>query len=261
MKTAVVTGGTQNCIDYMASIGLNVKDTSPDIMTEMVILHDGVSDEIQKKLKNTIDVRFIKYKCPVSSLKLKLNPVIRYFSPMVFSKIECFRLLNEYDQVIWLDYDMFIKQDITELLQSDKDYSFLIDNNVPLKKMFREGKDYKKIGKYDFDTGSMVAAVFVLKRNDNTDYNELCDWYYKKLKKYSSYLYLPEQCLITMMLQEFNLEYDCIDSNIYNRFPSEDSDTAKILHSYGEKKFWNGIQHEGWKHYYDKWISIKESDC
>ena len=258
MKKAVVTGGSKNIFDYIGTLAVNIRDVSPQICDELVILHDGLSDKDINILNSVIPTRAIQYKCPVSKIKLLLNPVVRYFSPMVFSKIECFRLLKEYDTVTWIDYDMLLKEDIGELLEHNNDYRLIMNHGVPLKNMLKG--DYSRedfASKYDMNYPSMVAALFTLNRNSDTDYDALCDFYYDKLQKYSKYLYLPEQALITMMIQEFGLTYDEIDETVYNVHPKDDNTGARILHSYGEVKFWNGIDNAIWNDYYAKWQGIK----
>lgn len=259
MKRAVVTGGSKNIIDYIGTLAINIREISPEICDELVVLHDGISEEDIKRLNSIFPTKAIKYKCPVAKLKLLLNPVIRYFSPMVFSKIECFRLLKEYDAVTWIDYDMILKKDISELLEHPNDYRLIMNHDVPLKNMLKgnyAGEEFAT--KYDMNHPSMVAALFSLKKNPDTDYDALCDFYYSKLQKLSKYLYLPEQALITMMIQEFGLKYDEIDETIYNVHPDKDNENAKILHSYGPKKFWNGISNPQWDKYYAKWQETKQ---
>lgn len=255
---AVVTGGTKNCIDYMAVLALNIMDKCPQIADEMVILHEGVSKDIQDKFQKIMPTRFVEYKCPVSKLKLLFNPTVRYFSPMVFSKIECFRLLKDYDTVTWIDYDMVLKSDISELLDHPNDYRFIMNHDYPFHEMLHKGYEKLRLDeKYDMNHASMVAALFSLNRNSEVDYDKWCSWYYDRLTKYSKYLYLPEQVLITLMLQEFDIKYDEIDESIYNVYPDKDNENAKILHSYGQKKFWNGgFENAQWNEYKKQWDKI-----
>lgn len=258
MKNAIVTGGTKNNIDYMAVLALNIKDVSPNLGDELVILHDGVPANIRDKINTIMPVRFIKYNCPVSKLKLITNPTVRYFSPMVFSKIECFRLLKEYDNVTWVDYDMLLKTDVSDLLIHDNNYNLIMNHDYPFKEMLHKGYEKLKLDeKYDLNHPSMVAALFSLRRDETVDYDKWCDWYYDRLLKYRKYLYLPEQVLITLMLQEFDVKYNEIDELIYNVYPTKDSESAKILHSYGQQKFWKGIDNAKWNEYSEEWQRIK----
>lgn len=258
MSRVLVTGGTGKDIDAMAVLALNMKDKTPGLADEMAILHDGVSQEIQEKFAKILPVRFIRYKCPVPKWKLWRNKTIRYFSPMVFSKIECFRLLKEYDSVIWSDYDVIIKEDISSLLNEEISYSFVTNRETKLKNMFYDKIARVDMSGFDMEGESICTPLFVLKREKGVDYDLYCDWYYRMLSKYAGYLYLPEQCLFTMMVQKFGIPYHRLSNRTYSAHPREDGDDVKIIHAYGQPKFWNGLENEIWNHYFHEWQNIKE---
>ena len=256
MKKALVTGGTKNDIDAMAVLAINAKEKCPDLFDELVIFHDGVDSDIQKLVNTVVPTKFIRYKCPVSKIKLMLNGNIRYFSPMVFCKIECFRLLKEYDVVTWSDYDVVIKEDISDLLYCEGN-SFVVNYDTTLEKMFLNSLDRSRVCEYNLHGESVCTPLFVLKRECISDVDVLCEWYYHTLNKLYKHLYLPEQCLFTMMGQRWNIVNNRLNPLEYSEHPSNDNDSVRIIHAYGQPKFWNGLFNENWNTYYQQWCDIK----
>lgn len=103
MKKAIVTGGTKNLFFAMATLALNLKKTSPNICDEFVILHDGIKTTEQKKLmaavSSNFSVRFIEY-FPPANIDLT-DGVKNTWTSMLLCKLECFKLLSDYNVVMW----------------------------------------------------------------------------------------------------------------------------------------------------------------
>lgn len=256
MKTAIVTGGTKKDIDAMAVLAINIKKKSPAVADEMIIFHDGVDAYTMKVMQKIMPIKFIKYKCPISSIHLWANRTIRYFSPMIFCKYECFRLLEEYDTVIWTDYDILIKYDIQEIRNIDNSMAFTVLKEQKLRKMFYKTVVNADMHLFDLDGESITMPLFVLKRTCG-NYRKYYEWCIYMTRKYCKYLYLPEQCIVTMLVQYFDLTYTELSLNVYCMHPREEKENTKILHSYGQPKFWNGLYNEEWQKYYQEWIEMK----
>lgn len=252
MKTALVIGGTKKDIDAMGTLAVNIKDVCPGIADEIVVFHDGIRKKEQEKFNSIFPARFIRYKCPVNFIRLMLNETIRYFSPMVFCKFECFRLLEEYDTVIWTDYDILIKENIEELLTREGNFLTLVNEDVPLKNMFYRTIDKINMGHINMNGECVCAPLFVLRREVG-DYKKYYEWCYVMTRKYLRHLYLPEQCIITMLTQEFDIPYTVLEEAIYCMHPREELPETKILHAYGQPKFWSGLENKNWNKYNRIW--------
>jgi len=252
MARAIVTGGTKNDADAMAVLALNLKETNPDLADELVIFHDGIAKEKQLLMQQIMPIRFVRYKCPINWFKLKGNKTIRYFSPMVFCKIELFRLLQEYEVVIWTDYDVLIRESITEILDMKEGLSVLTNEDVPLSDMFYKTIYKKNMSNYNLTGKSICAPLIVMNRNIG-DYMEYYKWCYECAGKYIKHLYLPEQCIFTMLVQLHDIGYEELDMQVYCMHPDEVRYNTKILHAYGQPKFWNGLHNEEWNRYNNLW--------
>lgn len=252
MARAIVTGGTKNDADAMAVLAINLKNTNENLADELVIFHDGISEKKQNLMQQIMPIRFIRYKCPISYFKLMRNKTIRYFSPMVFCKFELFHLLKEYETVIWTDYDVLIKDSIEEIVDAENAFSVLINDTVPLRDMFYKSICIENMSEYDMNGRSICAPLIVINRNIQ-DYMMYYEWCYERAKKYIKHLYLPEQCIFTMLVQKYGIPCTELDMEIYCMHPRDMTNNTKILHAYGQPKFWNGLENEEWEKYHTIW--------
>lgn len=241
----------------MAVLALNVRDKTPGLADEMVVFHDGVPEGVQEKFNRIMPARFIRYRCPVPKWKLWQNKIIRYFSPMVFCKIECFRLLEEYDTVIWSDYDVIIKEDISDLLRQEQIYSFVCDPDKTLRDMFYKSVRKADMSGYDLNGGCICTPLFVLQKGGG-DYATYYNWCIQAMNQYMRYLYLPEQAIVTMLVQKYNIPFLTLNNRTYSAHPNLDGDDVRIIHAYGQPKFWNGLDNEEWNRYYVLWREMED---
>lgn len=257
MKTAIVTGGTKKDVDAMAVLALNLKYVSPDLADELIIFHDGIDGKKQSLIQQIMPTRFIRYTCPVNWFKLISNRTIRYFSPMVFCKYECLKLLEEFDTVIWTDYDVLIKEDISEIKYMQGNLLFTVNEDKKLKEMFYPSIKNEDMHLFNMDGECIATPIFVLRR-DIKSYIQYYEWCVSMTRKLISHLYLPEQCIITMMTQYFELEYSKLEIPVYCMHPKDEQEITKILHAYGQPKFWNGLYNEQWNNYFEQWKNIQK---
>lgn len=256
MNTAIVTGGTKKDVDAMAVLALNLREVSPNLADELIIFHDGISAEKQELIRRIMPARFIRYRCPINWFRLMGNKTIRYFSPMIFCKYECLRLLDEYDTVIWTDYDIIIRENIDELKSFSADMSFMVNEDKPLRSMFYPSIEKEDMSGYNMEGESVTTPLFVF-RDSIRSYMQLYQWCYDKTRQYLKYLYLPEQCIITMMTQHFQTQYMKMPIPVYCMHPREARPETKILHAYGQPKFWNGLHNKIWEQYFEEWNKLQ----
>lgn len=257
MSVALVTGGTKKDVDAMAVLALNVQEKCPHLADELVIYHDGIRKEDQEKMNEIMPTTFIRYRCPINWFRLMANRTIRYFSPMVFCKYECLHLLSKYEKVIWTDYDILIKENIDELRDLESGLTVIVNHEVPLRDMFYKTIEKADTTTFDLDGESICMPLFILTREIG-DYEFYYEWCYEMTKKYLRHLYLPEQCILTMMTQIFEIPFQEIPKPIYCMHPREEVEKTKILHAYGQPKFWDGLENAEWSRYFEQWKKRKE---
>lgn len=253
-KTAIVTGGTHKDVSAMGVLALNMKEIIPNLADELIIFHDGISKKDRQIIADIFPTKFYTYRFDIGWLDKRRNRSIRYFSPMVFCKYECFRLLAEYDRVIWTDYDIVILKDLSELLVSSKGMQ-IVEADTPLNQMFLQKYREMQIPNYDMNQNGLATPLFVLNKSIG-DYTRYYHWCRQATLKYVSYIDLPEQCIISMLVQKFHIEYDKLSGSKYVASPRERYEGASIIHAAGRPKFWEGLKNDQWDCYYRNWLEL-----
>ena len=261
-KTAIVTGGTSNQYPAMAVLALNIADKCPNIADELVIFYDDIPLSQQKLINSIFPTRFIQYESPFKHTDNFSDEILHYFSPFVFCKYECFRLLEEYQTVIWLDYDFVITEDISNIKTKNVfDAKFISDVMLGAKfnnKLYFEPNSLKDIHSFDLLGPAISCCIFVL-YDTFKNFNGFYDECIKLTERYASALYLPEEAVISVLFQQKNIQYEKLDYNKYSTFPKDidkNKGITSIIHAVGQPKFWNGLYNEQWEHYYSQWLKM-----
>lgn len=254
-RVAIVSGGTTSDVAAMAVLAMCIKDTNPNLADELILFHCGIKKRDQRLIQSIFPTRFIRYKYHLRMIDRIKNHSLGYFSGMLFCKFECFKLLNEYDSVIWTDYDVLIKKDISELLENPQVGLRIASGTDSLRSMFYDTISEESVKDYNLDIEGVSTPLFVLNKSIG-DFNTYYKWCYEMIPRYAKYIYLPEQCIISMLLQKFRIEYEKLPTTQYVRHPNEDDSSASILHAYSQPKFWNGLSNEKWNYYYLQWLTM-----
>ena len=261
-KTAIVTGGTSNQYPGMAVLALNIADKCPNIADELVIFYDDIPLSQQKLINSIFPTRFIKYESPFKHIDNFSNEIQNYFSPFLFCKYECFRLLDEYQTVIWLDYDMVITKNISELKEKNNEDLKFCEADVLGVKFTNAVFWYKNcmddIHNFDLLKPAISCCAFVL-FDTLKNYNEIYDECIRLTERYAPALFLPEEAVISVLFQQKNIQYEKLDYNKYSTFPKDidkNKEITSIIHAVGQPKFWNGLYNEQWENYYGQWLKM-----
>lgn len=249
-NNAVVFGLTADHVFAVACVMMDIRRLSPSLVDEVVIIHDGISERDRKILGTILPTRFIQYDFPLKSRRVLDAPAVRQFTKMVFTKFECLKLLDDYTNVMWLDYDMVVRQDIAELFSPSEVGIRMMPGGLPVR-----GQLHEAVGEYDMDAEGICACIFVFQDNLK-NYKEMHQFCYAKLEKYAEILYMPEQAIFDFMIQEYRLKPDPIDVKVYSPHPTDPVHAAhaKIIHAYGQPKFWNGLHNDQWDSNYKAWL-------
>ncbi len=249
---AIVFTVTKNLTFAVSSVMMDIKRISPDLAEEVVVLHNGISKKDQKHLESILPTRFIEYKLPYEDTSFIPRSILDYFTYMVFSKFECLKLLDEYKSVMLLDYDILVKNDISELFDICESGIKMMPGNLKVSKQL-----HSDVQEYNMEEEGICACIFVV-QDHLKDYMKMYNFCYDSLEKYAKSLYMPEQAIFDFMIQEFNLKICSIDSKVYSPHPTDEklAPQAKIIHAYGQPKFWNGLEDEQWNRNYSEWLKM-----
>lgn len=251
-KRVIVTGGTKSDVAAIAVFAINIKETNADLFDKIIIFHDGIKKKDRERIQSIFNTEFIRYRYPNKS---RNDVVMSYFSTMVFCKYECLNLLDKYDVVVWSDYDVTIEGSLKEICIFSNTFLNVIEDPASIREMLYKEINEKNYLKYDLSRKGICMALFALS-NKLLNYDEIYQWCYKKTLEYDKDIWLPEQCVFSLALQAFNINYACIEGAKYSCHPRNAVGDEVILHVAGQPKFWNGIYSEHWSRMYKEWLDM-----
>lgn len=240
---ALVFGITEDYVFALANTLIGLKKHNKEFWSDIIVFHDGISTKEQKAINEITKVKFVDlsradYFKRIANSEMD---VLEKYSIATFYRYECLKLLDDYRQVIWNDVDILIKDSIEGLLEYGKRtgvaFSMALSNFVmgsSLKKMLSRYKMFEPL----WNVGIMVLTDKIEKNR------EMYEWCIKKTEEYRDYLLWPDLAILNLMLQEFDIEPENIDGEKYVCLPtSEKMKEAKIVHAYGDRKFWNDLDY------------------
>ena len=259
-KLAIVFGITGNWAFALGNVLLGLKEHFAVKKYDILVFHDTISIRNKIALNKIMPCKFIKYKYPYPD-DLKRISGLNQFSVLCLSLFECFNLLKDYKNVLFLDVDILIQKDFSHILDIESDFISLAGNldKSPDGAKFAKVKSCfnRPIDGYNLE-GSNLGTGTILLKDNLKNYDKMADWCYRAAAKYGDSLILPDQAIMNLLHQEFNINPHTLDE-LYAFKPScgmgEEKD-AYILHLFGDKKFWNGIENKKWEEYNKTWLNL-----
>jgi hypothetical protein len=256
-QSAAVFGFTGDLTFAVASMMQDLRKYCIGKIDEVVCIHDGnISKHNQNCISKIFPTRFIKYKCPISLSRIN-KKTLHYFSKMVLSKYECLRLLDDYKRVTFFDYDMEIIDDISPIFDSSSSKVKMILDGEVRTQLHPEFRDIQIPG-INMSGSGMCASLFSFD-DSLLGYADMYQYLYDVTEEYGEYLFGPEQFGFSLMLQHFGItSIDTLEPAIYSLHPRDFylNSKAKILHAYGQPKYWNGFESKQWSENYGRWLAI-----
>jgi len=263
MPNCIVTGGSGNDAAAMGVLLLNLKATQPWV-EHVVIFHDGgISHHDQDVMKGILPVELITYRFPGNTQNF--NEIIKYvYTPTIFCKYECFKLLERFDSVLWTDYDVQFVQNVRELI----DFSACGSGIKIMRSQVGHGRCHfsdqirwegeQEMSTYcPLDSLSVFTNLFVVSRK-LSNYQALYDDCIRYTEQFGQWLTLPEQAIFDIVFHQHQITTEDISGDYAVRpVKGEPAPVnAKILHAISQPKFWNGLEDPVWNAYYAEWLKM-----
>lgn len=250
---AIVIGASGDMAFAVANVLMGIKKHSPNLADEIIIFHSNMLEKDKELLNEIIPCKLIDYKFEIKNEKMKEQAYFDRFTPLAFSRYECFNLLDEYKKVLWLDIDILIQKDFSKLCEDTKTGISFSQGYYPIWSLFTKRIECN----YDLDKKFFDSGTIAL-QDKLQNYKEIAKWLYEKTFEYAEYLHLPDQAILNIMFQEFNLEITPLDRDKYVCHPTNEKvKDAVIVHSYSCDKFWNYYYNfKEWNNNYKKWLKM-----
>lgn len=228
-ERAIVLGATANMTFALANTLIGIKKHSPDLNADFIVYHKDITQKEMDLINSIIPCEFIDYEFPEE--KLPVHSINRY-SRMSFARYECFNMLDEYKKVLWLDIDILVQKDLSGIFDYAKTGMSLVREATLLSEAFSGEPD-----NYDMSVPNRNSGILLIS-DKLTDHHKMYKWLYNKTFELANMIKYPDQAILNIFLQEFNIECDDFDE-IYNYHPTKkNTKKAVIVHPYSPQKFW-----------------------
>lgn len=176
---------------------------------------------------------------------------------MCFAHFETFRLLRDYTTVVWYDVDIGFQRDCSAILNYGP-FGILPDTPWTVANQFTA-----PVEGYDMTRPGVCTATMVL--HDTLPYEAMLKFLYEKAEEYADRLYNPDQAIINIALQEFNITPSLIPGDVFSCFADRDeASTARAVHFGTGSKVWNNTNlcnaFPEWYRTHLEWLELGGSD-
>lgn len=269
-RNAIMVADTRPAL--IGHLLLQIKDTNSHLFDEAIIYYETISKKDKEIISNIMPCKFIKYKYDFPE-KIKELESFNKFSQLMFSRYEMFSLLNQYETITWIDTDVLVIGKLDKIIEKAKKFGIVANFENPKDKSYKYTDTVKTSfkssfnnNKYNLDLYNMSSGLISV--GDVLVERELyTNWCYEQTIKYAEDLILPDQGILNIFIQEFNINVKSAgEKGAYCVYPYYNRDTtkSKIIHAWGARKFWNSWylykKFPEWKEYYNKWIKLGGTD-
>lgn len=266
---AIVFIANQHYSFALASMLVNLKNKL-SFDYHVIVYHFGIPKNEQSALtKIEKNISFIEYTyhdwlqehSRVDSESRALKSFVNRFTHLALSKYKVFEQLEFFEQVLYLDLDMLIEDDISDIFKI-KGVAWRTEaefHNKFGKKEHRPQSDKLTQIPNDFPAPNggllFLSDIFNWKEclNDGRDF----------INTYASYFgSVVDELSLSWIAYHNNLKIHELDYKIYNTLPKVANEQTKIVHFMGKQKTWNNkfltYGFPAWYRNYKRAIKISE---
>lgn len=260
-KNALMLADTRPAL--VGTILKQIEQTNCGLFDEAIIYYiDPLSDRDRKLMSEVLPCRFIHYSPPLPR-ELFTKPRFAMFSPLMFARYEMFSYLDEFETITWLDTDILIQGDLSEMIKSARNTGAAFIREDPVNKTSKHPDRMRtcfntEIGEFDtsrylYCSGTIVLTDLLI------DYSACTEWCYRKTVEWADILSLPDQGVLNAAIQQFDIHVTPLCGAKYCCYPymNRECSDAVIIHAWGRNKFWNDWyiynKYSNWGEYHKKW--------
>lgn len=252
-KVAVAMSGTANLAFAMANVLIGIDKYSPGFVDEVVVYHQGMSQNDQDCLSKIAPCKFIEYKGHELINSLPPTDNISKYSIMSFAIYEIFKLTEEYENVIYLDADLLIQKDISDILLHGP--VSMGAGRLTINEACGQEVIDKSIEIYAKSSGVVIINDQI---RNGAKLTKEC---YQKTHELWNTLVFPDQAIINLIMHENNIPIGNLPLTYNTGKASKNLHNACVVHTQGGKsKFWNNgisnIMFPEWNRNNDIWLSL-----
>lgn len=254
------------------NVALSLNKYMPNEDFDIIIYFDNLDESNKLVLEKISNVHLKKIEFNKSFihevrgrdrfLYLRINKCKNLKNPFSIICFEIFNLLNFYRTVIWLDVDVSIQGDISNL---DGYGPIGLPKDLNCNRIRKVGDFFgESIENYNMSIDCYSTACIVV-TDKLANYHELSNYCYEKAIKHASLLKKNNQAIFQLLLQDYHIQPRVIPSNEYCCLADHElASIAKIVYFGSYKKPWNDQSYiqcfPEWFRTHLIWLSLGGSD-
>jgi lipopolysaccharide biosynthesis glycosyltransferase len=250
---AVVMSGTPNLAFAMANVLIGLNRHTPGFADECIIFTQKMSGADKDCLSKIANCRFVDYYGDEQIANLPETDNIGKYSVMSFAIYEIFKLLEEFEKVIYLDADLLIQRSVEGIL----DYGPISMGSGRLTISEACGAEIP-----DIDSTLMAKSSGVVIVNDSLPgFETMTQQCYELTSQYWHSLVFPDQAVINLVMAKRGIAISDLPLTYNTGKVHKNLHSATIVHTQGGKsKFWNNgvsnIMFPEWNRNNETWLSM-----
>lgn len=242
--TAIVMGFTRAWTAPAAVVLQALNDVEPQPFDAILFVQDLTQDQ-RDRLNRIRTCQFVDYEP-----RLPDTDRFERVSSMAFSRYECWSLLSSYERVLWIDSDTLPVAEVLSCFELVKEtgLGLIPHHGTPMRVSFA-----RDIPGFDMERECFNSGFIALTRAIG-DYTMQRDWLNDATSRWSKEVN-SDQAVINMMFQALDKPPTALPSR-YNCSPQHVVPDVRLLHPWGNQKFWDGLSDPRWDAYLKQWISL-----
>lgn len=242
--TAIVMGFTRAWAGPAAVVLQALNEVEPQPFDAVMMVQDLPQD--QRDLLNKI------HPCTFIDYQPELEDPDRFarVSSMAFSRYECWSMLAKYERVLWIDSDTLPVGEVLSCFEYIRNtgLGLIPHTGTPMSVSFT-----RAIPGFDMQRECFNSGYIALTRAIG-DYNDQRDWLHEATARWSDAV-SSDQAVINLMFQALDTPPTALPGK-YNCSPEHPVDDVRVLHPWGNHKFWDGISDPRWDAYHQRWVAM-----
>lgn len=261
-RNAIVFACDRNFLFTLSAALISLKENSPKALenSDVLIFYQGFTETDKELIDRIYDCILIEYKFAVDTDFEHIN--FKKFTQLTFARYDLFPLLDKYKKALYIDVDVMITGELQWIFDNYGDKSGIAMCYDTQRGLTKITKNFiKPMDDYDMDVPCYNAGVTLYCDNIYRR-QDLRMWCYDKTALWLDNLVCPDQGVVNIMLQEFNIDIEvmpdicnCTPSN--NKYYDKLRDDILIYHcAGGGVRFWRYSYNALWEKYYAEYLAM-----
>lgn len=229
----------------LSAMIVNLQQTNANIYDAIVVYHDDLTEsDCQEFIKLEPKIQFIKYDYTIWEKEHKpvettlAKQFLMRYSHLAWSKYKILELLKDYKHVLYLDLDIIVRGDISELFDIE---GIAWRNGDSFHKKFGSKlnlSDFAETKNISEDTTTPNGGLIYV--SDVINWKKaLVDGRHFLIQFMDYYEAGIDELVLAWITQKNNIPLTNLDGFTYNTFPQMYKNYTKIIHFMGGEKPWN----------------------